>query len=149
MLRFILSTLALIGTALFLFVLEGGRPVSLVMFSSLMLCILIPAFAVLAVWSLREWGRAWKDAFSALGGRGGQAEPDRADSLALWAFYEKACYAAAVIGPILGAIIMLSSLSTLDRLGPPLAAGLTTPLYSILLGMMARILRARVARSQR
>ena len=58
-------------------------------------------------------------------------------------------YAAAVIGPILGAIIMLSSLSTLDRLGPPLAAGLTTPLYSILLGMMARILRARVARSQR
>ena len=149
MLRFVLSTLALIGTALFLFILEGGRPGSLVMFSSLMISILIPAFAVLAVWSLREWGRAWKDAFAAPGGRGGKAGPDRADSIALWAFYEKASYAAAVMGPILGGIIMLSSLSTVDRLGPALAAGLTTPLYSILLGMMARILRARVERSQR
>jgi hypothetical protein len=145
MTRFILSSLALVGTAVFLFVFEGGSPVALLVLSSLLLSLLVPFFAVLAVWRLKDWGGAWKDA----SGRRGGAAADRGASAALWAFYEKASYSTAVIGVALGAIIVLSNLGTVERLGPPLAAGMTGPLYSALLGLLARILRARVEQGSR
>lgn len=141
MTRFVLSILALFGTAIFLFALEGGRLLSLVVLTPILIISLMPAFAVLAVWSVRDWAGAWKDAFAK--GR----SPSASRSAALWAFYEKACYATGIVGLMLGTIIILSSLSDASTLGPAFAVGLVSTTYAVLFGLVARILKARVERT--
>jgi hypothetical protein len=141
MARFILGSLALLGTLIFAFVIEGGKPVDLLLPSPLIIVVCVPVFAVLAVWSLRDWGRAWKDAFA--------AQPSAAASSArLWDFYEKACYVAAVVGFILGLnIIFAYAPDTTQRLFKSFAVNFITPILAILLAMVARILRARVEKN--
>jgi hypothetical protein len=63
--RFIIITLVLIGTLLLAYFMEGGNPLDLILPSPLIIVVCMPICAVLAVWSFKDWGRAWKDAFVA------------------------------------------------------------------------------------
>jgi flagellar motor component MotA len=139
MLRFILSTLALFGTAIFAFIFEGGTFLDLFLPSPLIIVACVSGFAVLAVWSVKDWGRAWKDAFAKETG-----EASAATSASLWAFYEKACYAAGVVGFLLGLNIIGTSIPDNGMLARSLAVNCVTPILAILFAMVARILRARV-----
>jgi flagellar motor component MotA len=141
--RFLFGTLAILATFVSLFLFEGGALPSLLMLSPLLLVVLVPAFAVLAVWSLKDWGRAWMDGLAT--GDAGCAP----DSVELWAFYERMCYLSCVVGFILGLVLILSSLRDPATIGRPLAVGLMTPVYAILFGIVARILRARVEKNAR
>ena len=83
MARFLLGTVAIFATFVSIFLFEGGNLPSLLMLSPLLIVILVPAFAVLAVWSLKDWGRAWRDGFA-------RADAECAPGSAeLWAFYER------------------------------------------------------------
>ncbi len=143
MARFLLGTVAIFATFVSIFLFEGGNLPSLLMLSPLLIVILVPAFAVLAVWSLKDWGRAWRDGFARAdaGCAPGSAE--------LWAFYERMCYLSSVVGFILGLVLILSNLTDISTIGRPLAVGLMTPVYAILFGVVARILRARVEKISR
>jgi flagellar motor component MotA len=141
--RFILSTVVLFGTLLFAFFLEGGRLLDFVLPSPLIIVVGVTAFAVLAVWSLKDWGRAWKDAFAKEAG-----SPSAGTSAALWAFYEKACYAAGVVGFLLGINIIGSNSGAIDRLGASIAVNCIAPILSVLFALVARILRARVEQAR-
>ena len=143
MARFLFGSVAIIATFVFLFLFEGGNLLSLFMLSPLLIVILVPAFAVLAVWSLKDWGRAWRDGLT----RGvADCAPDSAE---LWAFYERMCYLSSIVGFILGLVLILSNLGDISTIGRPLAVGLMTPVYAILFGIVARILKARVERNTR
>jgi flagellar motor component MotA len=139
MLRFIIGTLAAVATIVLVVIMEGGTISSYLILSALLVGLLVPVFSTLAVWSLREWGGAWKDAFGASKG-----SPTAAASRALWDFFEKGCYGAGVLGTLAGLILVLSQLSEISKVGPAVALSLTSLLYAILLGLVARILRARV-----
>lgn len=142
MIRFIIGTLASLGVLVGAIVLENGNLLAYLVPSALGIALLMPFFGVLAVWSLADWIQAWRDAL----GRGKAQGGDKGirKSAAIWAFSEKASYAAGVVGFITGLIIMLSNLSTPATMGPSVAAGLTCPLYAVLEGLVCRILRARV-----
>jgi hypothetical protein len=147
--RFIIGTLALIGTLLLAFILEGGNPLDFFLPSPLLIVVGVPCFAVLAVWSLKDWGRAWKDAFAAGSARGAAPSGSASTSARLWDFYEKACYIAGVVGFILGLNIIFQHGGKIDPqdILTPLSVVCITPILAILLAMVARILRARVEKS--
>jgi hypothetical protein len=147
MLRFVLGTLALLGTLFSAFVIEGGDPIAFLLPSPLMIVVGVPCFAVLAVWSLKDWGRAWKDAFRPTGREG--TAPSAEASGKIWEFYEKACYVAGVVSFILGLNVILSSRGEVrsDDLSRPLSVDCVAPILAILFAMVARILRARVEKS--
>lgn len=138
--RFILATLgtvAILGLAYFI---EGGSFSALFFPSPFLITFGVPCFAVLAVWDLKAWGRAWMDAMRP------QADSRRREASAgLWDFFEKACYAAGLLAFIVGCVIILRSLGGVDgRLAESFAVNLISPLYAIFLALLARILRFRV-----
>lgn len=138
--RFILASLgavAILGLAYFI---EGGRLSALFFASPFLITFGMPFFAVLAVWSLGTWGRAWADAMKP------QADSRRREiSAELWDFYEKACYAAGILAFIVGCVIILRNHGDVDgRLAESFAVNLISPLYAIFLALLARILRFRV-----
>jgi hypothetical protein len=138
--RFILGTLALFVTLLFAFIMEGGNPLDLILPSPLLIVVCVPIFAVLAVWSLKDWGRAWKYAFAET-----SATDATVSSAKLWDFYEKACYIAGIVGFILGLNIIFQNKGGLDgEVLHPLAVDCVAPILAIFLAMVARILKARV-----
>jgi hypothetical protein len=137
--RFIIGTLALFGTLIFAFVIEGGNPGDFILPSPLIIVVCVPIFAVLAVWSLKDWALAWKDAFA----KESKSASAHA-SIKLWDFYEKACYIAGVVGFMLGLNIIGSNTDVLSRLGRSLAVDCIAPILAILFAMVARILKARV-----
>ncbi|MGA2973698.1 MAG: hypothetical protein ABSF77_00135 [Spirochaetia bacterium] len=140
MLRFIISLILLLGTIIGAMVLDAGDPTVLIRIPALIIELLVPAFAMLAVWRLAEVGHAFRDAFS----RKGDAA-SRSRSARIWEFAEKVCYATAVIGPILGAVLILSSgRSSFADIGRAVSSALIAPLYGITLGIVCRILKARV-----
>lgn len=108
--RFIFGTLALFVTLIFAYFIEGGQPLDLLLPSPLTIVVCVPICAILAVWSLRDWGRAWKDAFA--------ESPSSPTSAKLWDFYEKASYIAGIVGFILGLTIIGSNAEVLARLAP-------------------------------
>jgi flagellar motor component MotA len=140
MTRFILGTLGFIAVVGLCIVLEGGNPVAYLMFTPAIIALVVPLLAMMAVWPMREWITAWKDAFAA------EKTPTAAASSALWAFVEKATYAAAAIGTFAGIILTIANLRELSELGKPLAACLLCLFYSAVIGLVCRILRARVER---
>jgi flagellar motor component MotA len=142
MIRFVLGTLASVGVIVFAILVEGGNLATYLILTPGFIALFLPFFASLAVWPLREWLGAWKDAFAA-----GESE-SAARSSSIWEFNEKASYASGIVGFIVGLIFILSSLGDLSRLGPAAAVSLTCPLYSVLLGLVCRILRARVERAR-
>ena len=142
MIRFILSTLALLATAFLAFIIEGGNPAALILPSPFIIVVCIPAFALLAVWSLKDWGRAWKDAFAKAG-----PSPSAATSAAIWDFFEKTCYIAGIVGFLLGLTIIFSSAYDPSKIIVSLGVDVIAPILAILFAMVARILRARVERT--
>jgi hypothetical protein len=144
MMRFILGTLALVGTLVFAFVLEGGKPLDFLLPAPLAIILGVPCFAVLAVWNLREWGQAWRDAFA-------PSAEGAESSAALWGFYEKACYVAGVVGFILGLNVIFQQRGGVSRedLLRPLAVDCVAPILAITFAMVARILKARVEKNAR
>jgi flagellar motor component MotA len=140
MLRFIVSLILLLGTITAAMVLDAGNPIALIRIPALFIELLVPVFAMLAVWRLAEVGHAFRDAFS----RKGDAA-SRSRSARIWELTEKVCYAAAVIGPILGAVLILSSgRNSAAELSAAVSSALIAPLYGITLGIVCRILKARV-----
>jgi flagellar motor component MotA len=140
MVRFIVSLLLLLGTMLFAVVLEKGSILAYVGFTALVIELLVPLFAMLAVWRLAEIGRAFGDAFSK------KADASqRARSVRIWEFTEKVCYAAGVIGLILGIVLVLARVSgSVNELASAFGASLLAPLYGVLFGIVCRIMKARV-----
>jgi flagellar motor component MotA len=140
MIRFIVSLLLLLGTILFAVVLERGSILNYIGFTAFLVELLVPLFAMLAVWRLAEIGRAFGDAFSRKADTG-----SRTRSARVWEFTEKVCYAAGVIGLILGIVLILSRVSgSVEELGRAFGASLIAPLYGVMLGIVCRILKARV-----
>ena len=142
MIRFIFGTLASLAVLVGAIVLEGGNILAYLVVSALGIALLMPFFGVLAVWSLADWLKAWRDALGK--GRPQGGDKGARKSAAIWEFSERVSYAAGFVGFITGLILMLSNLSTPETLGPSVAAGLTCPLYAVLEGLVCRILRARV-----
>ncbi len=142
MARFIISVLLLLAALAAAILMESGNPLAYVGLTAFVIEVLVPFFAMLAVWRLAEIGGAFRDAFSA----GGDAA-HRARSVRVWAFTEKVCYAAGIIGLIIGIILVLGRVSgAVDELGRALGMALIAPLYGIFLGVICRILKARVER---
>jgi flagellar motor component MotA len=139
MARFIISLVLLVVSIVFPILLEGGALLAYLGISALIISLLVPFFAMLAVWRLSEIGGAWRDAFSR------RAEAATARSLRVWEFAEKICYATAVIGTLAGAVIILSRVpAPVEDLGRAFAAASLAGLYSVLLAVVCRILKARV-----
>jgi len=142
--RFILGTLAFIAVLLFAFFIEGGNPLDFILPSPLLIVVGVPVFAVLAVWGLKDWGRAWKDAFAKKGAPSAAASA-AVSSAKLWDFYEKACYIAGIVGFILGLNIIFQNKGNLNgEIFRPLAVDCVTPILAIVFAMVARVLKARV-----
>ncbi len=140
MLRFIVSLVLLFASIGLAVGIEGGKILSYVGVTSFIVELLIPSFAVLAVWHVREVGAAFRDAF-----RKKTDVASRTRSMQVWDFAEKMCYAAAVIGLLLGSILILGSIhQNVLELGRAFGATLLAPLYGILLAIICRIMKARV-----
>ncbi len=139
MVRFIVSLVLLVASIVGPVLLEGGKILSYIGISAFMINVLVPFFAMLAVWRLSEIGGAWKDAFR-------RAEPAAAArSVRIWEFAEKVCYATGVIGFMAGCVIILSNVwASASQIGRAFAAGALGPLYAVLFAVLCRILRARV-----
>jgi len=142
--RFILGTVGLVGTFLLAFFMEGGSVEDFLLPTPLIIIVCVPSFAVLAVWRLRDWGVAWRDAFAAEAGTSGA-------SAELWSFYEKACYIAGVVAFFLGLVVIFKEGGGVSRTDilRPLAVDCVAPILAIVFAMVARILRARVEENLR
>jgi len=142
MVRFIVSVVLMLGSLAGAVVLEKGSLLAYIGFTALIIEVLMPLFAMLAVWKLADISKAFGDAFT--------DKPDtgsRARSIRVWEFTEKVCYAAGVVGVILGAVLVIARVSSsVAELGRALAASLLAPLYGVLFGVVCRILKARVER---
>jgi flagellar motor component MotA len=142
MARFIVSLGLLLATISAAVLYEGGSPLAYIGISTLVVELLVPLFAGLAVWRLAEVGRAFGDAFSKKAD-----SSSRSRSARIWEFAEKVCYATGVIGFILGTVLVLGHVSgSVNELAHAFAISLTAPLYGVLFGVVCRILKARVER---
>ena len=140
MVRFIVSLILLLASLTGVIRLEGGNLLAYVGFSAFLVQLAVPFFALLAVWRLPEVGRAFRDAFVRE-----EVSATAVRSARIWEFTEKVCYAAAVIGVILGAVLILNRVSASpEDLGRAFGASLMSPLYGVLLALVCRILGARV-----
>jgi flagellar motor component MotA len=140
MMRFIVSLVLLLASIFGAVALEGGNPLQYIAATAFMVELLVPLFALLAVWRLKEIGRALGDAFFKKADAA-----SRTRSARIWEFTEKVCYAAGVIGLLLGLILILGGLtSPAAGLGRSYAAALVAPLYGVMLGVACRVLKARV-----
>ncbi len=140
MARFIVSLVLLVVSIVGPILLEGGTILAYIAISAFLIQVLVPFFAMLAVWRFSELGGAWRDAFS----RRSEAAAV-ARSVRIWEFTEKICYATGVIGFLVGAVLILSSVRpSMADVGRAFGVSLLAPLYSVLFAVLCRILRARV-----
>jgi flagellar motor component MotA len=149
MARFFIGSLLSLFAFCLAFFMEGGDMLDFVLPSPLIIVILVPLFAVFAVWSGKELGGAWSAAFGrgrARTGAGTGAESGPKDAAALWDFFEKAFYAAGIVGTLAGFIIIFASDEIRMR---ALSIALMPLVEGILLGLIARILGARVEKNAR
>lgn len=137
--RFVFGVVAVLVSLLGAYWMEGGNILALILPSPFIISFFVPFFAVLAVWSPKAWGRAWRDAFSP------QPDPKaRAASARLWDFYERICYASAVLALMLGLVIIFSSNPAWPGVAESFATGFTEPVFAVFFAIVARILRHRV-----
>jgi flagellar motor component MotA len=142
MAQFIVSLVLLLATLIGAVLIEGGNPLAFIGLSGIVIELLVPFFAMLAVWRFAEIGRAFGDSFAKK-----VSAKSRATSARVWAFTEKVCYATGVVAFILGGVLALSRIAgSLEELGRALAISLLAPLYGVLLGIFCRIMKARVER---
>ncbi len=141
MARFIVGVVALLALVAGAILLEGGRLLPYVGVSAFIVVFFPPLFASLAVWRGRDIAQAFRDSLGtkAAGGRG-------ARSARIWALFERVFYLSGVLGWLLGVILILSALGSHPDtfvLTRALSASLLPLVYGILLGILARVLRAR------
>ena len=142
MVQFIASLVLLLAMLIGAVLIEGGNPLAFIGLSGLVIELLVPFFAMLAVWQLAEIGNAFGDAFS----KKARAK-SRETSVRIWEFTEKVCYVTGIVAFILGGVLVLSRIAgSLEQLGRALAVSLLAPLYGVLLGIFCRIMKARVQR---
>ncbi len=143
MIRFIIFTLLILLFLIGAVLLEGGSLAAYLGPTTFMIALLVPFFSAFAVWGFRDIGRAFRNAL----GKGPEAGPLET-SVQVWDFLEKTIYAAAVLGPVVGMILILSSRPALPgdlaTIGRPLAFAVLSLVYGFFFGIVARILRARV-----
>ena len=141
--RFVVCVVLLLVTLVGAVMLDGGNPAAYIGIPGLIIEVLVPLFALLAVWKRSELAAACRDAF---GSR--KAQPSAARSVRIWDFAEKACYAAGALAWLMATILALvSQVPPRDAtwLMRNLATGLVAPIYAIFFALVCRILRARVA----
>jgi flagellar motor component MotA len=140
MTRFLLGTLAVLATLGGAIWMEGGPLLGLLQASPFLITFFVPSFAVLAIWNLKTWGQAFRDAFAPA-----SDAKSREVSGKLWDFYEKTCYAAGFLGIVAGAIIILRTPNTTARtMAESFSYALISPLYAVFFAIVARILRFRI-----
>ena len=133
-----LLVLALVGAVM----LDGANPLAFIGIPGLVIEVLVPVFALLAVWKGSELGAACRDAFAS---RRDQSSPAR--SIRIWDFAEKACYAAGALAWLMVMVVVLVPQVPLRDpadLMRNLAVGLVAPIYAVLCALVCRILRERV-----
>jgi flagellar motor component MotA len=138
MTRFIVSIAAMLALVALGILYEGGRIILFIAPVPFLLVLLLPMIAVFAAWGFGGIRRAFGNALGKIGAPG-QLE----ESLLFWDTWEKTCYAAGVVGFLTGAIMVFSNLS-IPAIGQPLAMSLFSLIYSAFLGVLSRIMRARV-----
>ncbi len=134
----VLLVLALVGAV----VLDGANPMAYIGIPGLVIEVLVPVFALLAVWKGSELRAACRDAFAS---RQSQSSPLR--SVRIWDFAEKACYAAGALGWLMVMVVVLvAQVPPLDSvdLMRNLAVALVAPIYAVFFALVCRILRERV-----
>jgi flagellar motor component MotA len=122
---------------------EGGNPIALLNVSAFVLVTALPLLAGLAVWG---W-KALSAGFSAPFRRSARIK----NASGIWAFLEKMCYLSGLLGFVLGIVYVLSvlrgsELAFIENLGKGIAVCLVTVFYGLFLGMLCRIMKARVER---
>jgi hypothetical protein len=140
--RFAICAMLLVFTLVGAVMLDGANPIAYFKIPGLIIEVLVPLFALLAVWKVSELAEACKDAFSV-----NKNQSSVMRSVRIWNFAEKACYAAGALAWLLAMILTLvSQLPPRDSLDlmHALAVGLVAPLYAILFALVCRILRERV-----
>lgn len=121
------------------YVLEGGGVMHLVVFTPFLVTFFVPAFGVLAVWSFKDWGKAWRDAFHPADA----ASEEK--SVEIWKFVEVSSYLAGIVAFLMGGILILTNLDNASaKWYVSLSYGLVSPLYGGVFGLVARVLRFRV-----
>jgi flagellar motor component MotA len=140
--RFTVCVVVILVTLVGAVMLDGGNPVAYVGIPGLVIEVLVPLFALLAVWKGSELRAACRDAFAS---PKTQSSPTR--SLRVWDFAEKACYAAGALAWLMAMVLTLvSQVPPRDstHLMRNLAVCLVAPIYAIFFALVCRILRERV-----
>jgi flagellar motor component MotA len=130
--------LALCILCLVIFI-EGGALISYLVLSALLIVLFFPFFIVMSTFSIHDIRLAFQDAF-------GKDKPGSSSkkSVLLWDLYEKATYASGLVGIFMAAISILTSVNEIKNMGVSVASGVSVVLYSIITGMILRILKVRV-----
>ena len=136
MIRFVVGALLILATTLGAILVEGGNPLDYLGLTAFMLAFLIPIFAVFCVWDRRTWAGAFRAAF-------GKQDADPKISARLWGLFESTSYIAGILGFIVGGILVLNYLGHTPW-NRSLAACLIAPIYGLFLGLLGKIMKAKV-----
>jgi flagellar motor component MotA len=139
MLRFIMGILLALCILCLVILIEGGVLITYLAISALLIVLFFPFFIVISTFSIHDIAMAFQDAFS-------KNRPDLSSrkSVLLWDLYEKATYASGLVGMIMAAISILTSLNEIKNMGNSVAVGLSVVLYSLILGIIMKSLKTRV-----
>ena len=144
MIRFVMGLALALATLVGAYVLEGGWIFPLLALTPFLITFFVPLFAVLAVWSFREWMQAWGHSFRQTSAQGTDV------SVEIWKFSEVASYLADLLSLLTGGILILGSFGSAQvSWNHALGAALVGPTYGTLFGLISRILRARVQSLQK
>ncbi|MDD5457340.1 MAG: hypothetical protein PHV30_09955 [Candidatus Margulisbacteria bacterium] len=136
--RFFIGLFLIISTILCVLLLEGANLSAYLAPTALVVVVLITFFASLCVWNVSELNSAWKDAFN----------PEDSTSLykstRILDFFEKLFYFSGILCTILGIVFILSQLQSFSKMGVGLAFSMLGILYGTFLGIVTRILRAKI-----
>src|SRR5271157_534097 len=139
MIRFVISVIVIIAALALAMFFEGISMISFINIAALGMMIVIPIAATIGVWGFGGYTRAFKDAFS---GEETSATANR--SARIWNFYEKVCYATAMVGFLTGLVLVLENLGgTVLPVGRGIAVCVIILFYAGIFGIVARMLGAR------
>lgn len=141
MLRFIICLVSIIVVIFLAVLIERGNLLSVFSLTSFLFVVLLPALASLAVYPPKDLLRALEDIFS-------EKKPS-SQTEEICRFYEKLFIVTGIIGTLLGAIVALSNLKTIAKLGGPLSFALLCPLYASVFYLFTRVWRARLKKGNK
>ncbi len=140
--RFAVCIAVILATLVGAVLIDGGNSMAYVGIPGLIIEVLVPLFALLAVWKGSELREACKDAFASP-----KARLSPARSMRIWDFAEKACYAAGALAWLMAMVLTLVSQAPprdISYLMRGLAVCLVAPIYAVFFALVCRILRERV-----